>query len=108
MCLEHITVIVVEKYCAQELFTTDRQIKWRLYSVKEGLICSLILSNNIRIYHECESKIEKSVPRIAVWHHEACRVITNGELEGRIFLSNPHTYNGFFFLLTTVFIYYLF
>ena len=26
----------------------------------------------IRIYHECEGRIEKSVQRIAVWHHEAC------------------------------------
>ena len=24
----------------------------------------------IRIYHECEGRIEKSVPRIGVWHHE--------------------------------------
>ena len=60
---------------------------------------------NIGIYHECEGRVEKSVPRIAVWHHEACRVMTNGDPEGRIFLSYPHTNNGFFFLLTTVFIY---
>ena len=58
----------------------------------------------IRIYHECEGRIEKSVPRIAVWHHEPCRVMTNGDCEGRIFLSYPHTSSGFFFLLTTVFI----
>ena len=31
--------------------------------------------------------------------------MTNGDPEGRIFLSYPHTINGFFFLLTTVFIY---
>ena len=49
-----------------------------------------------RIYHECEGRIEKPVPRIAVWHHEACRVMTNNDLEGQIF----HTNNGFFFLLT--------
>ena len=60
---------------------------------------------NIRIYHECEARIEKSVSRIAVWHHEACRVMTDSDPEGRIFLSYPHTNNGFFFLLTTVFIY---
>ena len=59
----------------------------------------------IRIYHECEGRIEKSVPRIAIWHQEACRVMTNGDLEGRIFLSYPHTNNGFFFLLTTVFLF---
>ena len=59
----------------------------------------------VRICHECEGRIEKSVLRITVWHHEACRVMTNGDSEGRIILSYPHTSNGFFFLLTTVFIY---
>ena len=32
-------------------------------------------------------------------------MMTNGDPEGRIFLSYPHTNNGFFFLLTTVSIY---
>ena len=32
-------------------------------------------------------------------------MITNGDPEGRIFLSYPQTNNEFFFLLTTVFIY---
>ena len=54
----------------------------------------------IRIHHECEGGIEKSVPRITIWHHEACRVMTNGDPEGRIFITHPHTNNGFFFLLT--------
>ena len=58
---------------------------------------------HIRIYHECEGRIEKFVSRIAIWHHEACRVMTNGDPEGQIFLSYPHTNNGFFFLLITVF-----
>ena len=58
-------------------------------------------SNNIRIHHECEGGIEKSVPKITDWHHEACRVMKNGDREGRIFLSHPHMNNGFFFLLTT-------
>ena len=40
------------------------------------------------------------MPRITVWHHEACRVMTNGDPEGWIFLSHPYTNNGFFFLLT--------
>ena len=35
----------------------------------------------------------------------ASLVMTNGDPEGRIFLTYPHTNNGFFFLLTTVFIY---
>ena len=63
------------------------------------------LFDTIRIYHECEARIEKSVLRIAVWHHDACRVMKNGDPGGRVFLSYPHTNNGFFFLLTTVFIY---
>ena len=46
----------------------------------------------IRILHECESGIEKSVPRITDDH---------GDHAGRIFLSHTHTNNGFFFLLTT-------
>ena len=61
-------------------------------------------SNNI-IYLECEGRLEKSVPRIAVWHHEACRVMTNGDPEEQFFLSYPHTNNGLFFLLNTVIIY---
>ena len=60
---------------------------------------------NIRIHHECEGRIEKSVPRITLWHHKACRVMTKGDPKGQIFLSYPHTNNGFFFLLTNVFIY---
>ena len=63
-----------------------------------------ILSNKrpIRIFYECEGRIEKSTPRITVWHHEACLVMTNGDPEGWIFLSYPHATDGFFFLLTTV------
>ena len=54
-------------------------------------------------HHECEGGAEKSVWRITVWHHEACRVMTNGEHEGLIFLSHSHMNNGFFFLLTIKF-----
>ena len=43
---------------------------------------------------------EKSAQRITVWHHKACWVITNGDHEGQIFLSHPHTNNGLFFLHT--------
>ena len=60
------------------------------------------LDQNIRIYQVCEGRIEKSVLRIAVWHHEACRVKTNGDPKEQIFLSYPHTNNGFFYLLTSV------
>ena len=50
--------------------------------------------NSIRIYHEYEGRIEKSVQRIAVWHHEGF------PREGFFFFT--HTNNEFFFLLTTV------
>ena len=55
----------------------------------------------IRICHECEGGIEKSVPRITDLHQEACRVMTIGDCEGRIFLSHPHSNNRFFFLHAT-------
>ena len=61
----------------------------------------------LRIYHECEGGIEKSVPRFTDWHHEACRVNTNGDPEGQIFLSYPRANNDFFLLLTTVFFFIL-
>ena len=54
----------------------------------------------IRIHYKCQGGIEKNVPRITDGHHEACRVMTSGDHEGRIFLSHPHTNNGFVFLLT--------
>ena len=43
------------------------------------------VGKNVRIYPECEGRIVKSVPRIPVWNHEACRVMTNGDPEGQIF-----------------------
>ena len=46
-------------------------------------------------YYLCEGGIGNSVPRIAVWHHEACRVMTNSDPEGQIFLSHPHTCDKF-------------
>ena len=48
----------------------------------------------------CEGGIEKSVPRITNWHHKTSRLMTNGDYEGGIFLSYPHTNNGLFFLHT--------
>ena len=32
-----------------------------------------ILIHITRLYHECDGGIGKSVLRITVWHHEACR-----------------------------------
>ena len=55
-----------------------------------------------RIYEECEGKIEKSVPRITVWHQEASQVMTNSDPEGGIFYPNLIRIMDYFFLLTTV------
>ena len=42
-------------------------------------------SEIITIHQVCEGGIEKSVPRIAIWHHEACRMMTNGDFEEGLF-----------------------
>ena len=57
-------------------------------------IAKRCLTENLRIYLEGEVGIEKSVPRIAVWHHEACRVMTTGDHEGQIFLGHGKISNG--------------
>ena len=36
-----------------------------------------LLSEIIRIFHECQVWIDKSVPRVTFWHHEARRVMPN-------------------------------
>ena len=51
-------------------------------------IAKRYLTEETRIHLECEGGIEKSVPRIAVWHHEACRVMTTGDPEGQIFVGH--------------------
>ena len=58
---------------------------------------SLVWSPGIWVSdYEYEGGIEKFVLRITDWHHEACRVMTNGDRKEQIFLSHPHTNNGFF------------
>ena len=53
---------------------------------------------------ETESYLHET-SAITHFQPEACRVMPNGDPEGRILLSYPYTNNGFFFLLTIVFIY---
>ena len=57
----------------------------------------------IRTYHDYLVWIEKSIPRVNVRHHEACRVTTNSDPEGQIFLSTPNSHGIFFFLHTLPF-----
>ena len=56
------------------------------------------------MYDECEGEIEKSVLMLTVWHHEACRLMTNGDPEGQIFFHTLTRIIDYFFLLTFVFI----
>ena len=50
-------------------------------SVNDPLQC-YTMCYNIRTYHEYQGGLEKCVPGIIVLHHVACRVMTNGDLEG--------------------------
>ena len=55
---------------------------------KTTMQCYKIIGKIIGIHHECECGIiKKYVPRIIDWHHEACRVMANGDREGQIILS---------------------
>ena len=45
------------------------------------------------MYHECEGVIEESVPRITVWHCEACLGLQNSDPKEWIFLVHPHLNN---------------
>ena len=51
----------------------------------------------IRIYHECEGGIEKSVPRITDWQNKPCQVMTNGDHEGRIDVRPACSFSFFIF-----------
>ena len=47
--------------------------------------------DNIRILHGYEVRIENSVPKVTVWHHEALPINAKQCPEGRNFLSAPNT-----------------
>ena len=42
-----------------------------------------VLGWNIRILHECQVWIDKSVLRVTFWHHEACQVMPNCDQRDR-------------------------
>ena len=65
-------------------------VNWFEDSLHLMITDELGICNTIRFYHECEGGIEKSVQRISRWQHGACRVMTNGDRERRIFLSQHH------------------
>ena len=75
------------------------QIVW--YLLQCSLNClpcdrtSTLGENSIRIFNGCEVRIENSVNRVTVPHHEACRVMPNSYPEWWNFQLAP---NWFFFL----------
>ena len=46
------------------------------------------MAHCISIHHGCEGVIEKSVLRITDWPHKACRVMTNGDPDGKMDLGD--------------------
>ena len=59
-------------------------MKILMFSTHYLNIISIHLKKVNILYHECEGRIEKSVPRFAVWHHAACGMMTNCDHEGQI------------------------
>ena len=47
------------------------EIFWTLTVIMKIIIQKPCLGRVIRILHECEVLIEKSVPKVTVWHHSA-------------------------------------
>ena len=64
---------------------------------------SLVIANKtkiIRIHHKFVDRIDNSVPRVTVLHHEALPSDAKQWPEGQNCLSYPQTHVGFFFLHT--------
>ena len=59
-----------------------------MFTILKHLPYQSSLLENIRIHHECEGGIDKSVPRITIWHHYACQVMPNGDPEGQTVITN--------------------
>ena len=68
-------------------FSRKGKVKIIFFITKKHIIGLVLLMEKIRMYRECEGRIKKSVQRIAVRLQEVCRVMTDGDPEGRIFLS---------------------
>ena len=77
--------------CCQFIFIAATNVCGVLYSV---LVLQYSIKFPLQFFftfislkreYECEGRVENSVLRIAVWHHEACRLMTNGDPEGQIF-----------------------
>ena len=64
------------------------------------LMCRDLITTYSRM--KVSRRIYEDPPRITNWHHEACRVMTNGDGEGWIFLmSIGDPRDGFFYPILT-------
>ena len=55
--------------------SVDGNITIKVNNWTEDTISLIVTGRYVTIiifHHECEGRIEKPVPRITVWHHEAC------------------------------------
>ena len=66
---QHNTVTPVSLELASQYNTLPKEplqvLKWNGMKLKH-----MNIKDKIRIYHECEGEIGKSVPMITIWHHE--------------------------------------
>ena len=94
--INHYTHVDLLPSCSTIVYSTIFRQSELAYPYTVGSRCGKCINNcnnglcgkcnTISIYHECEGGIEKSVPRITDWHHEACKVIRR---------------NGFFYSILT-------
>ena len=71
-------------------------ITQRYYICKPLVVYDLYcmaLSHSMMRHHVIKESImgiEKPVPRVYIWYHEACQVMTNADHKGHIFLLHPY------------------
>ena len=65
-------------------FSVSGRMWYLLVSIPD--LCLLLY-----VYPKCKDGIQTSILRFIAWHHEAYRVMTNGDREGQIFLSHSHS-----------------
>ena len=91
---------MTRKYLNQTLQTNPRHREEETQNTNSHKNTGEQLKAKQLFFNECEGSIEKSVIRITDWHHEACRVMTNDDCEGRIFYPKLTRLMDFFLLIT--------
>ena len=63
--------IVIHQKCASSYFYIGGFVVVYLSKIAATIVGPILPFKNIRILHGCEVRIENSIPRVTVWHHEA-------------------------------------